>query len=653
MCYYKYIPNQKEGNTMKKLISVLLCFAMIFATCAIGATAQISEESKISDYPVIIVPGYSATTLYIGDSFETGEKVWGLNMDLILERVLARIVDLGIGLGSVLTVGNAKLIAETLGEEMAVIFEKIRCNPDGSSAYDVKRKYDTAKKSNSAYMLENLKDGDPDERHEQDIAAAIAEYVGVENIYNFTSDFRMGAETCANLLHEFIQDVKKETGKDKVNIFCLSHGGQVTATYLSLYGHLGDVDNAVLTVPAIGGAGILYDAFNCDIDFDEECLLRFIEHGTMIEEDYNWLVKAQQLGFVDKVLEELIPHIFPLLGYWGSLWDFCPADKYDELKERLLDPVESAPLIEKSDRFHYEILPSIGEKLQACIDDYGMNITIISGTGNRIVTGLMENSDGIITTNASTGALCAPLGERFADGYVQKNPCNGKNKISPDMDIDASTSYLPDNTWFVDGLFHGMTFKDSYTSSLLLTTLLTDEITDVYSDPDYPQFRDTSNPSHAVYAEFNTADPGILDGNATSLIITNCSLINDVKLTAIHVDGLDINFNLEKVTLAPGESVEVPFEGTVPEISKKVFSITIYYNNGSVTPLGYRTQNFNISNGNAVDYEGGTVDASAKTPFDEIIGEGFAKILKNLGFYELFSMLYTLIFYSIVSIFNK
>ena len=636
---------------MKKLISVLLCIVMIFATCAFGASAQISQESNISDYPVIIVPGYSSSTLYIGDSFETGEKIWGLNMDLVLERVLARIVDIGVGLGSALTVGNAELIAKTLGEEMNLIFEQLRCNPDGSSAYDVKRRYVTAKESNSAYMLENITD--VDERHEKEIAEAIAEYVGVENIYNFTSDFRMGAEVCADMLHEFIQDVKKETGKDKVNIFCLSHGGQVTATYLNLYGHLGDVDNAVLTVPAIGGAGILYDIFNGDLDFDEECLLRFIEHGMMAEDDYNWLVKAQQLGFIDKILEELIPHIFPTLGYWGSLWDFCPTDKYEELKAKLLDPVESADLIEKSDRFHYEILATMGEKLQACIDDYGMNITIISGTGNRVVTGLMENSDGIITTNASTGALCAPLGERFADGYVQKNPCDGKNKISPDMDIDASTAYLPDNTWFVDGLFHGMTFKDSYTSSLLLTTLLTDEITDVYSDPAYPQFRDTSNPSHAVYAEFNTAQPGILDGEATSLIITNCSLQNSVKLSAIHVDGLDLDFDLEKVTLAPGESIEAPFTGTVPEVSKKVFSITIYYNNGSLTPIGCRTQNFCIMNGDAVDYAGGTVSAAAKTPFDNLIGDGFANVLKKLGLYELFSLLYTLIFYNVTAIFSR
>ena len=634
---------------MKKIIAVILCITTLIATCAIGAAANVKEGSDVSDYPVIIVPGYSSSTLYIGDDFQSGEKIWGLNMDLVLERVLARIVDLGMGLGA-LTVGNAGIIAETLGEEMRGIFEKMRCNPDGTSAYDVKRKYVTAEESNSKYMLEHI--DDVDERHEKDIAAAIEEYVGIENIYNFTSDFRMGAEYCAGLLHEFIQDVKKHSGKDKVNIIAVSHGGQVTATYLNLYGHNGDVDNAVLTVPAIGGAGILYDIFNGDIDFDEECLIRFIEHGTRSEEDYNWLVKAQQLGFIDKILEELIPHIFPTLGYWGSLWDFVPAEKYEDIKKKLLDAEESAPLIEKSDRFHYEILPTMGEKLQKCIDDYGMNITIIAGTGNRIVTGLKENSDGIITTNASTGAYCAPIGERFADGYVQKNDCGGKNKISPDMDIDASTAYLPDNTWFVDGLFHGMTFWDNYSSSLMLTTLLTDNITDVYSDPEYPQFRDTSNPSHAVYAAFNTALPGILDGEATSLVITNCCRQNNVSLEAIHVDGLDLSFNPEKVTLAPGESVEVPFTGGIPEVSKKAFSITVYYTMETLTPLGFRTQNFTVMNGDAVDNAGGTVSSAAKTPFDDIMGDGMAKLLKDLGLYELLSMVYTMIFYRLAPIFK-
>ena len=159
---------------MKKIISVILCIAMLIATCAFAAAAYVKEGSEISDYPVVIVPGYSSSTFYIGDDFESGEKIWGLDMDLVLERVIARIADLGIGLGA-MTVGNAEIIAKTLGEEISGIFEKLRCNPDGTSAYDVKRKYVTAEESNSKYMLEHL--NDTDDRHEKEIAAVIEEYV--------------------------------------------------------------------------------------------------------------------------------------------------------------------------------------------------------------------------------------------------------------------------------------------------------------------------------------------------------------------------------------------------------------------------------------------------------------------------------------------
>ncbi len=635
---------------MKKFIAVLLSLVIVITSCvAVSASGKLNKDD-VSEYPVIMVAGYSASSLYCGESPETGEMVWGLNMDDILNRVLENIVQLGIGLGA-MTVGNAEIIAKTLAVEMNELFEKMRCNPDGTSVYDIKRVVVTADETNSANLKERYPDGEY--RHEQNHAEAFAEYIGDENIYNFTCDFRMGAEACAIQLDELIQDVKKHSGKDKVNIFAVSHGGQVTATYLTLFGWKNDVDNAVLTIPAIGGAGIAYDALNACVEFDEECLVRFIEHGTCTEEDYNWLVKAQQLGFIDDIFNALIPHIFPTLGYWGSLWDFVPADKYEQSKKDLLDAEESALLIEKSDRFHYEILPKVGEKLQECIDN-GMNISIIAGTGNRIVTGLNENSDAIITTAASTGATVAPYGERFADGYKQINDCGGKNKISPDMTIDASTSYLPDNTWFVNGLFHGMTNWDYYTRSLLHTLLFTDEITDVYSDPDYPQFRDTSNPSSAVYAEFSGCEPGVINGSADKLVITNCCWQNEVSLAAIYCDGINLKFETVDPgkKLAPGESIELDIiGGEIPAVSAKSVSVTVYYTMGTITPVGYRTQYFRIDNGEAVEKTDELVSAEVKTPFDIIFVGPVKDLFRSLGIYELVTMALNIAYYWVSTIF--
>lgn len=636
---------------MKKLISVLLSVAIILSSCLAAAYATdryLTDDEINTDYPLIMVAGYSSSSLYIGDSPETGERIWGLNMDDILNRVLENIAELGIGLGA-MTFDNAEMIAETLSVEMNELFEHMRCNPDGTSVYDVKRVVSGAEQTHNPYLREKYPNGDY--RHEQNHAEEFLKYIDDEDIYNFTCDFRMGVEACANQLDELIEDVKKHSGKEKVNIFAVSHGGQVTATYLTLYGWKNDVDNAVLTIPAIGGAGIAYDAMTAQVEFDEECLIRFIEHGTCTEEDYNWLVKAQQLGFIDDILNALIPKIFPTIGYWGSLWDFIPLEKYEATKAQLLDAEESALLIEKSDRFHYEIYPQISAKLQECIDN-GMNISIISGTGNRIVTGLNEDSDGIITTAASSGATVAPYGQRFSDGYKQINSCGGKNKVSPDMTIDASTAYLPDNTWFVNGLFHGMTNWDYYTRSLLHILLFSDKITDVYSDPDYPQFRDTSNPSMAVYSYFTNSEAGSISGEADALVVTNCCWENNVKLAAIYCDGIDLSFKIDpSLVLAPGESVTLELEGEIPEISAAVAGITVCYTMDTITPLGSRTQYFTIDNGEPVEGDGSLIDFGVSSPLDAFTNDTLDALLNAFGLREFFALVSTVIHYWVNMIF--
>lgn len=631
---------------MKKILSLILVLAVVISSCAVFVSAyEKLDADEISEYPLIIVPGYSSSSLCL----ETGEVIWGLNMDEVLDRVLNRIIDLGMGLGA-LTVGNAEILAATLGEEINGLFEKMRCNPDGTSVYNVRRVVSGADETNNANLMVRYPNGD--HRQEQEMAEEFAEYIGHENIFNFTCDFRMGSEACATLLDELVQDVKKYTGKDKVNILAVSHGGQVTATYLTLFGWKNDVDNVVMTVPAIGGAGIAYDLMSQTVEFDEECLLRFIEHGMRWEEDYNWLLKAQQLGFLDAVLNSLVPHIMPTLGYWGSLWDFIPLEKYEATKAKLLDSTESAALIAKSDRFHYEIYPKMGEKMAECIAN-GANISIISGTGNRIVTGLKESSDGIITTSASTGAKTAPYGQRFADGYVQVNPCGGKNKISPDMTIDASTAYMPDNTWFVNGLFHGMTYWDYYSRELMMTLLFTDKLTDVYSDPDFPQFKDTTNPSSAVYASFEGCEAGEINGETKKLVITNCCWENDISLSAIYCDGIDLSVKINPFEkLAPGESVALEFKGEIPEVSGAAASITVYYTMATITPIGYRTQYFTINNGEPVSSSDGFVDLIPSSPIEKLPGgEGIVNILGTLGLSELVTMFINIIFYWINTIF--
>lgn len=633
---------------MKKLTAFLLALVLVFSAASSSGFAW--NAKKITDYPVIIVPGYSSTSLYYGDSLETGEKVWGINMELIAQRILANIAELGIGLGAT-ALGNGEYIAKIIGEEFDAMFEKLRCNPDGSSVYELHRDYTDAADLSNVALMERFPDGRY--RQEREISDKIAEYIGHAKIYNFSSDFRMGSEICAGQLNAFIQSVKRESGKKKVNIFALSHGGQVTATYLNLYGKNRDVDNAVLTVPAIGGAQIAYDVGMSEVKLDEDCLLRFMQHGNCSEEDYDWLVKANRLGFLNNAFNELAPYIVKIMGYWGSVWDFIPMEYYEEAKAALLDPVKNAELIKKSDRFHYKILPSMGKKLAECIKS-GMNISIIAGSGNPVVTGARKNSDGIISTDCATGAVCAPWGKRFPDGYKQKKPLGGKNKISPAMDVDASTAYMPDNTWIVNGLYHGMTIKDDYTAELLKTLLLTDELTDVYSDPKFPQFRDTSNPSSAVYASFEGCGPGFLTGKAKNLEIENVCKKSRATISAVYCDGLDLKFKLPATgrILKPGEKLSVPVKGEIPKQSGRAFTVTVCYSTNTVTPAGYRTQTYTLDNGKKVKSSGELASAEPTFPIDKTETAVCDAILRRLGLKEYAAMVTTTAYYRLDALFG-
>ena len=563
--------------------------ALLCGVCSFGAAAADTTRC-----PVIIVPGYAASQLYCSNEDGSREQVWYIGTDEILAKVLGNIAEVGLGMG-MLAFGRADMIARTVGQGMTELCGKLACSDDGSDQYGLSLYYTSAEDTCSANLMEQWPDGSF--RHEAEIMAEVAQYTGNGNIFNFQCDFRKSVLDCAAVLGAYIQDVLQYTGSDKVNIIAVSHGGQITAAYLTLYGHKQQVDNAVLNVPAIGGAGLAVDALTGSFDFDEEELLYYVEYGMMEEIDYHWLAAASRFGFLDDILEQLHPYIIGLVGHWKSMWDFVPREYYDALKEELLDKDKNAAIIASSDYFHHTLMPLFSTSLRRCNDEYGMNVSIIAGTDHTIVTGLKVNADGIIPVTSSTGATVAPAGSRFPDGY---KALNGDSRyVSPAMTVDASTAYLPDNTWFVEGLFHGMEYKDDYSARLLMKLLLTDDITDVYSDPAYPRFHATTNNSLGVFAAFDSSAEGIVCSKDTALTVTNLSKKYRMKILAVTSGGMRLRFYPMKTgLLEPGESVSLPFRGKVPAVNSVCAGITVtYLLVGSPTPLGQRTLRFTVMNG--------------------------------------------------------
>ena len=629
----------------RKSLAVIVSVVILFTVLLTSVGAAVEFKGEISDYPVIMVAGYSSSELDLVDENGAQNRIWGVDMDSILDRVINRIYDLGKGL--VLTAkGDAEYLGKVLGEEIEKELECMKINDDGSSKYNIQVENTAIEETNMAYILENNL---PLEYINEDkISYEIAKYVGEENMFFYTNDWRQSVYDCATGLDRYIEMVKEYTGKDKVNIIAVSHGGQVSAVYLSLFGYKQDVDNAVLTVPAIGGAGMACDALTGDVAVDEYMLVYYIEHGFEVDGKYEWLVKAQQLGFLDNVVKAAVPYIQNVIGNWGSIWDFIPLDYYEELKSEHLDPVENAPIIEKSDMVHYEIMANFHENLQKCRNEYGVNVSIIAGTGVPCVTGLRENADGLIRTEDSTGAVCAPLGQRFNDGYKGLGTmCNNPehDHVSPSFEVDASTSYLPENTWYVEELFHGMTFHDAFSKSLALKMLLTDEISDVHSNPEYPQFHMSTNKNNGVFIKFNNSDEGYLSSRDSYIIVKNLSDKYPVKVTSITFSGGElVAQTMGLSTIQPGEEAIVKVRGKLPEISDALVQVKVNYEmqNNTTSPIGEKIFGFKLDNGTPVEYDANNPYTAADyvIGFENVVDDNVNDILISTGVAEIVSFIY-------------
>lgn len=640
---------------MKKFLSVLLSILVVF-TCASVAFAEDALVEDVTEYPIIFVPGYASTHFYCIDENGNEKPVWGTDP-------LGQIVDgssggragiLAKAAAEFVATGEADTLAKELGVGFRNVFAEFACGPDGQPVTPSYTYVHAPEETNFKYLMETYPEGEY--QMESKIAADLAEYVGYENIFIFTEDFRLGVVELATQLRDYIDDVIEYCNKtrpadkkiDKVNLYGLSHGGQITGTYLTLYGEDAKVNNAVMLVPALAGAVLAYDVFGGGQNFSSDVLVDFLEHGLVVEEELDIILEAIELGFIPELFQELVKENLGHIIYWSSFWDFMPMSCYEEYKERLLDPVANKKLIEQSDFVHYEIMSPDGEyyyskgfkKAEAA----GTRAYIIAGYDIQGVTGMMESSDAIVPIASSTGATVAPLGKRFADGYEQKVD-TGFYQVSPSMTIDASTAYLPERTWFIEKGYHGMTVSDTYWKTLFYKLLLNDgEAYDVHSleKEGYTQFHTTTNPAHIVYAEFDKSKEGYISSEDTELIITNISYDSIVTVSALTVKGADFSFDFFPFILKPGESKSVKIDGSVPAVSLKNMEVDVTYLSNKVTPVSQRTFEFTIMNGEKVAYDSADPYADAKYPdaINEVVD---ASIFEKIGLEKVATYLYNII----------
>lgn len=523
---------------MKKILSVTLAIVMVlsaFSMCALAA-----NEEKV---PVVLLQGYSGPDLAYAD--ENGDPIfvdgkvqlaWPLNFDNLASDIAALLADV--------TLNDAEITTE-IAKKIKEYLAPIGMNADGTSKNNLVPYPSGAAATRASTLIEN---GMEEYIPESVVAGMAMEEVGAENVFGFTYDWRKSQVDYAKALDEYIQDVKEITGSDKVDLYGLSHGGQYGTTYLCMYGWKGDVRRAMFGNPATLGntlCGSIFTGEYLDVPLDE--IVEFIEHGFEYEKDWEWILKiitAEDLiAGANAVIND--PDLWKGIVSIPSLWDFVPADYFESAIDYTgLNLSDNQKLYIDTVAYHEVIADNdnVANTLKR-LQNNGMQIGYVVGNGYTSPNG-KYNSDILIDTHLSSGSYCAWANETFESDYTQANTnCNNPNHyhISPEFDIDASTGFLPDSTWYVRNQGHGMIMHDEYTKALV-HDFLWGNVKNVYSSKAYPQFNFSQNDGEVAYMRFDKTSVGYHSSNDTALVIKNMSIESTMIIWSVTADNADINF---------------------------------------------------------------------------------------------------------------
>ncbi|MBE6782590.1 MAG: hypothetical protein E7536_01100 [Ruminococcaceae bacterium] len=511
------------NKVLKRVIALMLVLAMsvgvmsqVFAAetdsteISVVNTVEEAKDTLVSDeqVPIIIIHGISQIDTVIMDEEgnplldKDGNQItgWPLTVD-VTELVMTVIFPV------LLTLITQKDFASEAGYKAACNALKYNaCDLNGDPVYPtyVDRQYCSV--------------GAMDQEHKDIVYDAvpfqkIGEEIGEEWLYFFSYNSSGDVTQIAEDLNDYIEMVKEQTGAEEVSLAPISMGGTIVTAWLEMFSGRYDMFDAnydsvhkiVFVIAALDGSKILGDIFvdNTLLKNDEFLYTRILPE-LLKEEWYAYLLNIVLRILPHDVLDSVLDSILAgakdtLVGNCTIIWALLPHDDFDKAYEIYFkDKGPEYDVIRNKVTFYHTAQLNLQKNINELTSEkYGAIVHAICSYGVPLYpigsSALYINADGIIhSASTSLFATFADLGKTLPVDYVAKNPvCTDPthNHISPDRVVDASTSYLPENTWYVQGLNHERTGQSDSVINFAGVLLKDDTITDVHSDPEnYPQF---------------------------------------------------------------------------------------------------------------------------------------------------------------------
>ncbi|MCM1363966.1 MAG: hypothetical protein NC122_02495 [Faecalibacterium sp.] len=479
-------------KNVRKFLSLLITLLIILSCVTVAFGAQ---EEKI---PVVLIPGFGQSDTrvyddngsYLGDisefslkSFETNEIL----SSLVSPKKLSQLVNAHPNL------------AEYVYEFMCDLFVAFRHNDDGTPVNTTK-----VTRFNNPYSKLTAEERAEVDKHIS--LGSLSEYDDIR--YYFTYDTFGSVKEAADDLHTYITDVVlAQTGAEKVNIVPVSQGGALFVEYLDLYKEDYKYINKVIgIVPAYDGATIVGDILTdqvkiYDIDYFHKTALPAVFKTLAGSETTGYLISMAlrcvlSADVQQQVFKKALQAAVDCLAKNNSMmWALCPAEFYEQARERLISDESHDTFRSETDRYDLA-RKNFTSNLAELIDggtvvhniasyDVGCYLSVLFDHGNT-------NADDLLAPSSpGLGATCADTGKTLGKDYVSpltycSDPTH--NHISPDNVLDASTGFLPENTWYFKGISHmGLNGREDV-KNFAAQLILNDDIVDIYTYPGQSQF---------------------------------------------------------------------------------------------------------------------------------------------------------------------
>ncbi len=470
---------------MKKIISLLLCLAVVGTTVSLAVPTAVAAEPGRTTEPVIYLCG-SGSTIIRENEDGTTEQLYPLvvpegYIDEQVERFLPVFAE-------AFFTQEWDEFSDVLCEILLPIFEPMKLDKNGEAS--------DGSHVDWSWSRETLKNT------EKNGTYGVMDYV-------FYYDWRLSPLETAKTLRQYIEDVMYVTGEDEVSLFGRCLGSNMTAAYMKLYD--GEyVKEVVHYASAVAGASFMSKIFTGELSLDADGMERFLYDMNLdIGEQLNELLRAFVTMFndtygmdivtwaVNNVFKDIYLDIIPRVivnsyGTFPAYWSMVCVEDYDKAKQTVYygsELEEYAKLIEKTDAYHYGVQrkfpATVKRHLERGIEfsnivKYGKQDAPVTNKGNQMSDFL------VLVDDASYGATTTLIGETFSEDYLKAAKQAGTDKyISPDKTVDASTCLSPDTTWFIKDLHH-YNFPDS--SNELISQIVNNDGFTVFSDSAYPQY---------------------------------------------------------------------------------------------------------------------------------------------------------------------